>query len=311
MDLLRAMEVFVKIVETGTLSGAARKLNLANASVTTSLRQLESRLGVVLLNRTTRAVWVTEQGADFYERSKAILAQVGDAEAALGGAQVALRGELHVDMPIAFGQLVLGPALAGFAHAHPGLRVSANLTNAVEGLVNRGIDVAVRMDEVEDAELVARPLYRSSHVLCAAPSWLEEHGVPSHPHELRTKECIGFKSYPNGELRHWAFRRQGEEVIVVPDGNLFFNSSDALMRIASNGAGLVYVLEVLADRYIRRGELVRILADWETDTQTFYAVFPKTRFMPAKVRAFVDFVLGLFPPDTPRGELDSVRVRRP
>jgi LysR family transcriptional regulator, regulator for bpeEF and oprC len=295
MDRLRAMEVFVKIVEAGSLSGAAKQLHIPNASVTTLLRQLEARLGVVLVQRSTRHVHITEEGVAYYERCKTILAQIGEAELTLGGSPPVLRGVLQVEMPIAFGQLMLGPALADFAVQHPELKVIVNLTNEVANLIKRGIDVAVRIDEVEAGDLVARSVYRSPHVLCAAPAFLVARGTPRHPREINPKSCLGFMSHPDGVLRHWQFRFGDERHTVVPEGNLFFNSTDALMQTAARGAGMIYVLEILARRYCARGDLVPILADWRTESQTFYATYPKTRFTPARVRAFIDFLLSLFP----------------
>jgi LysR family transcriptional regulator, regulator for bpeEF and oprC len=309
MDRLRAMEVFVGIVETGSLSGAAKQLHMANASVTTLLRQLEAQLGVVLVQRSTRHVRITEEGADYYERCKAILAQVVEAQAALGGSLAVLRGVLHLQMPIAFGHLMLGPALADFAAEHSNLRIIANLTNEIDSFIKSGIDVAVRMDEVESGELVARPVYRSPHVLCAAPAFLANYGTPRHPRDIGPKHCLGFMSHPDGALRHWNFRKGTELHTVVPAGNLFFNSSDALMQTAVRGSGMIYILDILAQRYCASGDLVRILEDWQTDSQTFYAVYPKTRFTPAKVRAFIDFLLRIFPPQDEQEATRPVRVR--
>ncbi|MCB8882631.1 LysR family transcriptional regulator [Acidisoma cellulosilytica] len=309
MDRLRAMEVFVKIIETGSLSGAAAQLHLANASVTTALRQLETRLGTILLQRTTRHIRITEEGADYYERCKAILAQTTEADAAVSGARLVLRGELHVEMPIAFGQLVLGPAMDNFAAQHPELRVIATLTNDVNNLIKRGIDVAVRMDEVETGELVVRPLFQSPHVLCAAPAFLARHGKPAHPREINPKRCMAFLSPPAGSPRDWVFRRANETHTVTPEGNLFFNSTEALMQTAARGTALIYVLDLLAERFCARGELVPLLDDWETDEQIFYAVYPKTRFTPAKVRAFIDFLLASMPASN-RQSTQPIRIRR-
>jgi LysR family transcriptional regulator, regulator for bpeEF and oprC len=207
-------------------AGAAKQLHIANASVTTLLRQLEAQLGVVLVQRSTRHVRITEEGADYYERCKAILAQVVEAQAALGGSLAGLRGVLHLQMPIAFGHLMLGPALADFAAEHSNLRIIANLTNEIDSFIKSGIDVAVRMDEVESGELVARPVYRSPHVLCASPAFLANHGTPQHPRDIGPKHCLGFMSHPDGALRHWNFRKGTELHTVVP-GAAKLNASAA------------------------------------------------------------------------------------
>ncbi len=295
MDRFRAMEVYVKTVEAGSLSRAAAQLGIANASVTTLLRGLEKHLGATLLQRSTRYVRLTDEGAAYYQRCKAILAQVEEAEASVAEARHGLRGVLRVEAPIAVGHLIIGPALAEFTRRHPGLRVAASLNNQVENLIKRGIDVAIRMDEVEDGDLVARPVFSTRYVLCAAPGFLAAHGgEPTDPRAIEPRHCLGFADHPGGGAHPWRFRRGAEEVTVRPDGSLLFNSSDALMESATRGAGLIYVLDVLVARYVRRGELVRLLPGWETDTKHFLAAYPKTSFTPAKVRAFVAFLPDAF-----------------
>lgn len=294
MDRLRAMEVYVKTVEAGSLSGAAAQLGMANASVTTLLRSLEKHLGVTLLQRSTRYARLTDEGASYYQRCKFILAQVEEAEASVSEARHGLQGVLRLVTPIAVGHLIIGPALAEFTRRHPGLRVVTSLDNEVENLIMRGIDVAIRMDEVEDGDLVARPVFSTRYVLCAGPGFIAAHGEPADPRGIEPRRCLGFADHPGGGAQPWRFRRGAEEVVVRPEGSLSFNSSDALMESAARDAGLIYVLDVLAARHVRRGELVRLLPDWETDTKRFLAAYPKTSFTPAKVRAFVAFLPGAF-----------------
>jgi LysR family transcriptional regulator for bpeEF and oprC len=294
MDRLLAMEAFVRTVDTGSMSRAAAQLGIANASVTTLIRRLERHLGVTLLHRSTRYVRPTPEGAAYYERCRSILEQVGEAEAALAGRERGPRGVLRVETPIAVGHLVLSPALAEFARLHPDLRVVTSLNNEVDNLVKRGVDVAIRMEAVESGDLVARLIYRARYALCAAPDFVEAHGAPAHPRAIDPKRCLGFSGSPSGDLRIWRFRRGEERHEIAPEGNLFFNSTDALMQAAAHGAGLIYVLDVLADRYCRRGELVRLLPEWETDEQTFFAVHRRVGFTPPKVRAFVDFLAAHF-----------------
>ena len=246
MDRLLAMEAFVRTVDTGSMSRAASQLGIANASVTTLTRKLEAYLGVTLLQRSTRYVRLTEEGAKYYERCRSILDQIGEAEAALTERE---RGEIRLETPIAVGHLVLGPALAKFSVLHPELRVVTTLSNEVDNLIKRGMDVAIRMEAVESGELVARLIYRARYVLCAAPGFLQQHGEPGTPAEIVPKQCLGFAGSPSGDLRIWHFSR---------------------------------------------GELVRLLPDWETEEQTFYAVYLRTRFTPPKVRALVDFLASHF-----------------
>jgi LysR family transcriptional regulator for bpeEF and oprC len=307
MDRLRAMEAFVKTVETGALSSAAQHLGLANASVTTLIRRLEEELGVTLLQRSTRHIRLTEQGATYYARCRAILEQVAEADAAVAAPGDGPSGVLRLETPIAVGHLLLGPALAAFSRLHPRLRVVTTLNNEVGNLIKRGVDVAIRMQEVESAELVARLIYRAPYGCYAAPGFLAEHGTPGHPRDLPPRQCLGLVGGSAGRLRVWAFRGTGEEVEITPDGSLFFNSTDALVQAAAHGAGFIYVLDVLAAQAERRGELVRLFRDWRTEEQTFYAAYVKSAFTPEKVRAVVGFLAEHFaaPRDTP-----PVPVRR-
>ena len=293
MDRLWAMQVFVKVVEAGSLSRAAAHLDLANASVTTCIRNLEGHLGVTLLRRNTRHVSPTEEGLRYYGECRDILAQVEVAEANVAANGERLAGTLRVEVPIALGHLIIGPALADFARAHPDLHVVAALTNSVEDLIRNGVDVAIRMDWVEDEDLVARRIYEARHVLCASAGFLAEHGTPAHPGEIDPKHCLGFVAKLSSPMRPWSFRRGEEAVEVTPRGNLAFNSSDALLRTAARGAGFVYVLDVLARSYLDEEQLVPVLPGWETAPQTFFAVYPKLRFTPPRVRAFVQFLIGL------------------
>lgn len=293
MDRLWAMQVFVKVVEAGSLSRAATHLDLANASVTTCIRNLEGHLGVTLLRRNTRHVAPTEEGLRYYAQCRDILALVETAEASTATSGERLSGTLRVEVPIAVGHLIIGPALADFARAHPDLQVVVGLTNSVDDLIRRSVDVAIRMDRIDDEDLIARRIYEARHVLCAAPDFLRERGVPEHPRDLDPKHCLGFAATLTDQPRPWLFRREAESVEIAPGGNLVFNSSDALLRTAARGAGFVYVLDVLAQSYMRDGQLQPVLAEWETAPQTFYAVYPAFRFIPPRVRAFVQFLTGI------------------
>lgn len=309
MDRLRAMEVFAAVAEAGSMSGAARRLGLANATVTTLLRSLETHLGAALVHRTTRRLRLTEAGLAYYPQCRDILARVTAAEAAARDDPDTLSGVLRVQVPIAVGHAVLAPAMADFTAAHPGVQVVTLLGNESGNLLRDGFDLAVRIDEVEGAELIARPLYRGRHVLCAAPGFLDRPGVPQTPEALDLTQCLGFVPSATGAPRPWGFRRGDAAIRVTPAGALAFNSSDALMRAAARGAGLVYVLDLLARPLLDRGTLAALLPDWETEEQTFYAVYPRTRFVPPKVRAFADLLARAFPAQATGRPFPPVPVR--
>lgn len=155
------------------------------------------------------------------------------------------------------------------------------------------MDIAIRIDDVQDVDLIARHIYETQHVLCAAPGLLEQVGVPDSPVAIDPGRCVGLLMGLSARPRHWTFAKNGESHTVEPAGNLFFNSSDALLRSAARGGGFVYVLDILARDYIRRGELAVVLPDWTTAKQTFFAVYPPSRSVPKRVKLFVAFIANL------------------
>ncbi|MGI4940284.1 MAG: LysR family transcriptional regulator [Janthinobacterium lividum] len=301
------MESFVAVVETGSLSGAAARLGLSNAAVTAQLQGLEVHLHATLLHRNTRRLGLTEEGERFLARSRAILAAMADAEAEAGGD--AVRGVLRVQVPIAVGHLVLAPALAAFARRYPDLRVVTVLENQVNRPGSAAPDMAIRIDEVEAADLVARPIYRSMHGVYAAPSLLAERGRPRHPGEIDPACCLGWVETTSGPPRPWRLRHGAETAVIHPAGPLFFNSTDALLQAAAQGAGFVYLLDLLAHHHLRTGQLVAVLPEWETEEQVFYITYPRTRFLAPKTRVFADFVAHAFPEHVRPPARSTVRVR--
>lgn len=290
MDRLRGMEIYIKVVEAGNLSRAAENLSMANASVTTWIRNLETHLGVTLLHRSTRHMKLTEEGEAYYKECRDILARVEKVENNTIMGRNTVRGTLRVEMPIAIGHQVLGPSLVAFAERHPDLNTIVNLTNSTDGLIHRGIDVAIRMDSVDDGDLVARWIFEDQHVVCAAPQFLAGQDIPKHPAAIAPKDCLGYITTSSTKPRSWMMRSGSESINIEPAHNLAFNSSDALLQSACRGGGYVYVLHVLAKDLLEQGDLVSVLDDWETETQTFYAVYPQSRFVAPKVRAFVEFL---------------------
>lgn len=293
MDRLWAMEVFVNVVEAGSLSRAAIHLDLANASVTSCIRNLETHVGATLLQRSTRHISLTDEGTHFYARCREILSMVDEAEAEALPTEAALRGVLRVEMPIALGHLIICPALTDFAAEHPKLQVRVTLTNTVDDLIRRAVDVAILIDEVQDVDLIACRIYETQHVLCASPEFLRRTGEPASPADLDPACCIGLAMTLTGKSKPWIFGKDGESHTIEPAGNLFFNSSDALLRSAARGGGFVYVLDILARDYIRRGELQAVLPDWTTVKQSFFAVYPPSRYVPKRVKLFVAFAAKL------------------
>ncbi|MGY2491758.1 LysR family transcriptional regulator [Cupriavidus sp. CP313] len=290
MDRLWAMEVFARVTECESFSRAAESLELANATVTSCVRNLEKHLGVTLLQRNTRHLRLTEPGELFYARCKVLLADVQQAEQEVAQCHAAVRGTLRVEAPIAIGHALLLPALPGFLARHPGFSIHVNLTNQPRALIQQGIDLAIRMDAVEDADLVARPLYTASYILCASPR-VAATADPASPAKLDAARCLGL--LPDGKLtpKSWELAHGKETVTIEPRGPIALNNSDALVRAAVEGIGIVRVLDLFARKQLADGSLVRLFPEWASGGRSFHLVMPKTSFTPSRVKEFSDFLL--------------------
>ncbi len=286
------MEVFVRVAECGSFSRAAESLDLANATVTTCVRNLERHLDVTLINRDTRRLRLTEEGQLYLHRARQLLQSMSQTEEEVRTRVGELRGWLHVEAPISLGHALLCPALPIFARRYPQISAAITLTNQPRHMIERAIDVSIRMDHVEDADLVARPIYESSYVICCTPELAKT--LPAHPGELDPRRCIGIlpeeRRHPNG----WTLARGEERLEIRPAGTLHFNSSDALLIAAEAGVGVACVLDLFATARLRSGALMQVYPDWTTSTKTFYLVTAKSRSGSAKVRAFTDFMFEVF-----------------
>jgi LysR family transcriptional regulator for bpeEF and oprC len=292
IDRLWAMEVFVRVAECGSFSRAAESLDLANATVTTCVRNLERHLDVTLINRDTRRLRLTEEGQTLLLRARELLEAVARTEDEIRSQVGELRGRLHIETPISLGHALLCPALPNFALRYPDITTAVTLSNEPHHVIERAIDVAIRMDHVEDADLVARPIYESRYVVCCTPQVAAS--LPAHPGELDRRRCIGILAEDRRFVNPWSLK-QGEEAIEIrPDGPLHFNSSDALLMAAQRGVGVVCVLDVFVNAQLADGSLVQVYPQWATASKIFYVVMAKSRVGSAKVKAFTDFLFEVF-----------------
>lgn len=282
------MEVFVRVAECGSFSRAAASLNLANATVTTCVRNLERHLDVTLIHRDTRRLRLTEEGQLFLPRARELLHALSQTEEEVRTRAGHVSGCLHVEAPISLGHALLCPALPAFARRYPHISTAVTLTNQPHHMIERAIDVAIRMNHVEDADLVARPLYESPYVICCAPQLAGT--LPPDPKELDPRLCMGVLPEERQHPAGWRLERDGAAVEVQPQGPLHFNSSDALLMAAESGSGLACVLDIFANRRLDAGTLVPVYTDWKLPLKTFYLVTAKARANSAKVRAFTEFL---------------------
>jgi LysR family transcriptional regulator for bpeEF and oprC len=297
IDRLWAMEVFIRVAECGSFSRASESLNLANATVSTCVRNLEEYLGVTLISRDTRRQRLTEEGELFLPKARELLQALAFTEEEVRTHVGALRGSLHIEAPISLGHALLCPKLPVFTQRYPDISSAITLTNQPHNLIERGIDVAVRVDHVEDQDLVARPIYESKYVICCTPEAAAS--LPPHPSELDTALCLGMLIQESRYSNAWHLSRGDEKVAIVPKGPLHFNSSDGVLIAAASGIGLACVLDIFANAYIDSNKLVRVYEGWDLPGRTFYVVSTKDRANSAKVRAFTEFLLEV---------LDSTRL---
>jgi DNA-binding transcriptional LysR family regulator len=294
IDLVACMRVFTAVVEAGSFAGAADKLELSRGMATRYVAQLEAHLGVRLLNRTTRKLSLTEAGHDCNDRALQILSMIAEAESSLAQTSSVPRGILRVCSSNAFGARHLGLAITQYLQEYPGVQVDLTLNDRVVDLVEEGFDLAIRVATKIDSGLVARKLAHSRLVVCASPGYLQKHGVPTVPEDLIHHHCLTY-AYVNSP-NEWRFRRRGVEKRIPVSGNLRANSGDILRNAAAEDLGVTLQPDFLAFEALREGKLVRVLADWQNDELGVFAVYPNRKFLPAKVRNFIDFLVERFGP---------------
>ena len=290
MALLENIRVFVRVVELGSFSAAGRNLRLSPAVVSHRIQQLEGHVGIRLLNRTTRQVQPTEQGMLYYEACLEVMRAVEQAETSVAGAGAAPRGTLKVTAPLVFGRRILAPLIPEFQTVVPNVEVQVRMSDHLLDLIKEGVDAAVRLSVPADSSLVIRKIADCPRVLCAAPSYLEAHGEPSTPDELRNHNCLLLRFSGSKQFR-WTLNSPKGPVTLNVGGRMDADDSDVLTQWAVAGHGIVLkpVWEVSED--LREGRLKPLLAGFPPEPLTLGVLYPHRRLLPAKVRAFADFLV--------------------
>lgn len=288
MESFVALQIFVRIAETGSFSAAARDLGLSKSVVSKKLAALEDRLGGRLINRTTRRLSLTEVGIVFLERAQRILAELEEAEQAVGQFNTEPRGVLRVNAPMSFGILHVAPALGEFMALYPDLSVTLDLGDRQVDLVDEGYDMAVRIAALPDSSLIARRLAPARQVVCASPAYWQRRGQPAHPRDLAGHDGLiyTYQRSPND----WRFRDGDGSFAVHVDGRLAANNGDVLREAALAGLGVCMAPTFIVGEDLRAGRLRAVLDDYIEDGLAIYAVYPHRRHLSAKVRAVVDFL---------------------
>ncbi len=294
MDRLAAMQTFVRVAEAGSFTAVADQMNVARSAVTRQIAALEAHLGVKLIARSTRRLSLTSAGTAYIEQCRDILDRIDEAEGNLDGERQTLRGTIRASVPMTFGLLHLTPLILEFSQAHPDIRIDLDFNDRRVNLIEEGMDFALRITDRLPETTVARRLTTCRSVVVAAPAYLKKHGEPKHPDELTQRACL---AYSLTSRSNWPFIIDGVAHSVEISGPITANNGNALQEAALQGMGIVYEPTFIAADAIREGRLVPILKAFPTPVLDMFAVFPGTRFVPQRVRAFVDFLAARLGPE--------------
>lgn len=295
MDRFDAMRAFVRVVEAGSFTKAAETLHMSKTTVTHLVQQLEARLRVRLLNRTTRRINVTPDGMAYYERVIRLLADMDDAETSLSSASSAPRGHLRVDVPSPFARLILIPALPAFLARYPDIQLDMGVSDRTVDIIGENVDCVVRGGEPTDQSMVARRVAALALGVFASPGYLALAGTPSHPEELENSHhrIIGFSWGRAGNLYPLVMHCRGETVKVQGRYALAVDDGNAYLAAGVAGLGIMWLPRYMSKAHLAQGDLVSLFEDWRLDPMPLYIAYPPNRHVSAKLRVFIDWVVEL------------------
>lgn len=288
MDQLSAMRVFVRVVQTGSFSATGRELNTTQTTISKKVAALEKTLGVKLLTRSSRDHALTDVGAEYYEKCVAILGELDEAEANARSQVASPKGVIRVAAPVAFGRLVIAPIIAEFFSLYPEIKVDLAQSDRHVDLISEGVDVAIRARKLEDSSLIARHLFENPMLLVASPEYLALHGEPKEPMELKRHNCLVYTMLKT--LNNWHFDRDDKQFSVPVSGNFQSDNGDVILEVALAGLGFAQLPIWMVGEHLKSGRLKQVLPDYKAQTLPFNAIYPQNRYVPLKVRCFVDFI---------------------
>lgn len=293
MDKFEDIQTFVTVVDAGSFTAAAERLNAAKSAVSRRVSGLEERLGVQLLHRTTRVLNLTDSGRGFYEHAKRILADLEEVEAGVQQQHRELRGTLRVALPLSFGVRHMSKPIAAFNKLHPNVEFDLDLNDRRVDLINDSFDLALRIGHLQDSSLIARKLFDSRSVISASPHYLSLHGEPRTPQDLEQHRCLVYSNLADPDK--WVYRdADGKQKQLKVRSAMRASSGDFLCNAAALGAGIVIQPMFIASQAMRSGSLVPLLTEYDWPQLPAYAVYPPTRHLSFRVRAFIDFLAERF-----------------
>jgi LysR family transcriptional regulator, regulator for bpeEF and oprC len=292
-DMLELMSIFVQVVELGSFTKAADALQLHRPAVSKSIQHLEDDLGVKLLHRTTRRQSMTAEGEEIYQRAKGLLTDVNDMMAVFSPSQPP-RGRLRIDAPLAFTHAILIPSLSEFQNLYPQIDIVLTASDRLTDLIAEGVDCVIRLGELVDSGFSARHVGSVSMATCAAPSYLDKHGIPLTPDELVHHKAVNFFSEHSREVMDWKYVMNGKIISRRPGSNMLVNNSDVLLSCGLEGLGIVHALRTALEPHIQSGRLTEVLTDYAPVTKPVSVLYPDRRYLPSKVRVFIDCFCDVF-----------------
>jgi len=292
MGQLEDMSVFVRIVEAGGIGRAAEQLGIAKSGVSRRLVALETRLGVSLINRTTRSSSLTSVGREYYERAVKLIGDVSELDGLAADEGKSLKGLLRLAVPLSFGLTHLSPAIDIFARENPGLTINIDFSDRQVDLIEQGVDLAIRISNLNDSNLQARRICPIGLVLCASPSYLERHGNPRKPEDLRDHQVLGYTLGSGHTIR--LSNQQGDEQLVHTSARMAANNGDFLRDMALAGHGIVGLPTFIVWQSLAARELVPVLEQYTLPAINAWAVYPQTRYLSQRARQFIDFLAERF-----------------
>lgn len=296
MNLLAAIASFIKVVESGSIVGAAKALGVSAAAVSQTINRLETHLGVRLLQRTTRRMALTENGAVYYEKVKRIAADLESAQSSINREDSELQGRLSIASTSAFGRHVLAPLIAGFAAQHPRLLIELSTTDGKINHIQDGIDLSLRIKPQLEDGIVARKIVSLPFIMCAAPAYLQRAGWPQSPDDLQNHACLAFRYPLDGRFLRWSFIRDGQRYDADINATAISDDIDALTQMAIHGAGITRLAEFVAAPYLQNGQLLPLFTQRDDATHAvvepmeIFACVQERAAMTAKVRAFIEYL---------------------
>ena len=295
MDKLKAMEAFVRVVDTGGITRAAELLSAPKATVSTLIQELEVQLGVRLLHRTTRKVTVTADGAAYYERCVRLLDDMREADESVSARHGSVSGRLRVDVPTSMASLLMYAGMQDFLTRYPQINLEMGCSDRIVNMVSEGVDCVIRVGEVTDPSVVARRIGSMRFVTCATPAYLEAHGVPHHPEELVRHRWVSyFMSNSPGRISPVDFAKDGQEIEINIEGALAVNDSNVYGDAVRAGLGIGQLPSYAFECDDQSGQLVEVLGDWTSKSLPVHVLYPSNRLLSTKVHAFVEWVAEFF-----------------